>query len=138
MSKTTYNYPLPKTEYKPVEICLSRIKSRFEHQINAGLLLFQDRLDYVTHDVIIGIQTQMFGETKKDSVEVEFKYPSNIWQHFKLEVFPKFLLDKFPVKYSIEIKVVDLHRNWLFPNCYNPNNSMLDHFIVKDYHQIKN
>ena len=43
-----------------------------------------------------------------------------------------------PLAYKTDIKVVDLHRDWLFPNCYNPNNSMLDHFIIHDYHQIKN
>lgn len=133
-----YDHYPPKTEYHPKQYVLTRIKHHFKHQINQNLLLYQDSIDYLTHDIILNIQTQLFGETKKDSVEVQFKYPSNIWQHFKLELFPKFLLDKFPVKYKTDIKVVDLHRDWLFPNCYNPNNSMLDHFIIHDYHQIKN
>ncbi len=135
-----YDHYPPKTEYTSSRYILTRIKNHFQHQINVGLLLIgEDYFNYVTNDIILNIQTQLFGENKKDSVEVEFKYPSNIWQHIKLELCPKFILKMFPVKYKTEIKVVDLHRDWLFPNCYikSNNNPMLDHFIIQDHHQIK-
>lgn len=88
----------------------------------------------------IKIVKKLYGERRTESVPVtfQFKKPSTWWQHFKEANFPNWLLEKFPVKYTIETqqRVVELDRTWEFPNAYVPESKILNKYVVHDSHMV--
>lgn len=101
-------------------------------------LNFDSQLAY--DGIAVKIIKELYGERRTESVPVifQFKKPSTWWQHFKEANFPKWLLEKFPVKYTIETqqRVVALDRTWEFPNAYVPESKILNKYVVHDSHMV--
>ncbi len=51
-----------------------------------------------------------------DTVPVYFSYPATWWDAFKLRFFFKWLLDKYPVNYTVVVKKVDFKQYALYPS----------------------
>lgn len=92
-------------------------------------------------EIAFYIQRECFGEKIVKNVDVHYirKQPKNVWQHFKMEYFPKFLLNFFPVKMEkIEhIRTIKFERDFVFPDVYIEKHEQLGRFIIKDLHPPK-
>lgn len=89
--------------FKINEIILSKIKFRMQRRVgelamkSLSVELFTDFIvDGFMHEISINILGQ-------HNVQIYREYyytPKNWWQHLKMDWFPKWLLEKFPVKFQ--------------------------------------
>lgn len=66
-------------------------------------------VDYLVDDLVLNltasVQSQkMFEENIVVELQIEFKKPASWWQHFKQDIFPKWMQKKFPVRYEIVVE----------------------------------
>jgi len=54
--------------------------------------------------------TKYFAERQMDTFSLKVDYPSSWWQAFKKQYFPRFLLNRFPVKMAIVEKRYEVKR----------------------------
>lgn len=59
---------------------------------------------------------------------VDIEYPETWWQHFKKDMFPKFLLKRFPVKMTKR----KIDQYYVYPNIHSPK----DVFEIRKYPEI--
>lgn len=75
----------------------------------------EQTINFITNQVVLTFRADIVGQKLED-----FKYPADWFQAFKERWFPKWLLDKFPVKYKVlEVKALypQLH---VPPEVHNP------------------
>lgn len=121
-----------------MEFKLEKLKDGMQQRLSREFLHRNIRFDaiedFLTNDIVIRVEKEFFGHRRNDIVKVEFYTPKSWWQHLKEDCFPKFILNKLPVKYKKTIKKVELNRTWDFPDI--PNIEQTVNFIVRDSHRI--
>ena len=92
-------------------------------------------LEYITHnevvdrvypameDMLIQLQTSVYQEDLSSVETLVVRTPKTWFDHFKQDHFPKWLLEKYPVKYNTETKTIDLTFSVRYPD-FHPANKM--------------
>jgi hypothetical protein len=60
-------------------------------------------VERILDHMVFSLRSHMLAEeleNRSKVVEFTFEFPSSWWQHFKLQVFPKWLQRRFPIKYA--------------------------------------
>ena len=89
--------------------------------------------DLITDNIIYKIRGYLMGEKlREEKRNWKIKYPSYWWQMFKEQHFPKWLINKFPIKYIIKRRNVTFEIYELYPQfpIVRPNWTR-EHFPVK-------
>lgn len=75
-------------------------------------------------EMLISLETVVYQEEVGNLVEaMSIRVPKTWFDHFKKDVFPKWLLDMFPVEYETHWKTVDLTFSARYPD-FHPANRM--------------
>ncbi len=64
------------------------------------------RVDHMTRRLVLSLRSVCCGKTV-ERIDVEAKYPADWWEAFKERWFPKWALQRWPVKY----KTISVHRD---------------------------
>lgn len=66
-------------------------------ELNPDNFAFDSMVDHIGSDLVLTLTRR---RATQDLGQVSFQVPATWFQHFKESHFPKFLLKKFPVKYT--------------------------------------
>lgn len=86
-----------------------------------------------TDELNIGMKVDLTAYIYYESMGVythTWTYPTTWWDHFKQECFPKWLLAKYPAKYTTES--IELDAKAIFPD-WNPPRGYTEHrYIIRE------
>jgi hypothetical protein len=64
---------------------------------------------------VFEISFKVLGQENIQKYNVTYEFPKNWWQHLKMQLFPKWLEQMFPVKYKPIIKTFEFDHRALVP-----------------------
>ena len=76
---------------------------------------FSDQLSFVADQVAAEIRVAFLGDNQEDKHTFTIVYPKNWIEHFKRDVFPQWLCNIFPIKYTKETRTVTFSQTTFFP-----------------------
>lgn len=99
-------------------VCISEILDDYV-LVKQGLE-FENVFDPMLQGMFYRIKTYILAEeidNRSKVVRFTYKLPSNWWQYFKLQVFPKWLQQRFPVSYTdcVRTKKVTFRKYATYP-----------------------
>lgn len=100
------------------EIILNRTRFKLQNTLGRYSMenlevMFQD--DDILDKMILKFQTYIMTDNLVEKYELKYKTPSNWFQMLKESHAPKWYLDKYPVEYIDNIKIVKLESKHLYP-----------------------
>jgi hypothetical protein len=112
---------IPEKEFKERQISkitLQELRFRLHKHIGAYSLRSIDVKSLSTEmarDAAYQISIKILGQSNIRKYDVPIDIPASWWQHFKQDVFPAWLLEKFPVKKTTHIRTVEFDHMALVP-----------------------
>lgn len=101
------------------DVTLERLKVTVQKVLTGHVLMtteLESCRNEVINDLVFRLKAELMAEKLEDRKQtVTFEFPKSWWQHFKQEYFPKWLLNRFPVKLTSCEKTVIFKRYATYP-----------------------
>lgn len=113
-------YPGPHDTIETEQVLIEKIKHRLRYHLDASRIKdtssFIVELDPLLQHLVIQLGNDVWEEVLQTETGVVFEdIPKTWFDHFKLEVFPKWLLDKFPARTKTIYKKIKYQRSATYP-----------------------